>query len=135
MGAAGAVVLGGDDGEELGGEEGVTGEQEVLSGDWTVPGLARLGLGEGGGVLGPLTGVATTSAPASAVTASAAWSGNSLSLSLDPQILKVSRQLFKSRMTFALKVKLAPTNPSRTVWTLVLICPMALILCPPIVNL
>ena len=42
VGAAGAVVRGDDD-EDLGGETGDTAKQEVLSGDWTVPGLARLG--------------------------------------------------------------------------------------------
>ena len=53
-------MRGGDD-VELGGETGDTDKQEVLSGDWTVPGLARLGFGVGGGDLEPLTGVATAS--------------------------------------------------------------------------
>ena len=87
--------VGGDDGEALGGEQGGTGKHEVLSGDWTVPGLARLGLGEAGGDLGPLTGVATAAAPGSAVTAvtSTALSGDSLADIFGPQILKVSKCL------------------------------------------
>ena len=93
VGAAGAGV-GGDEGDGLGGVEGDTGKQEVLSGDWTVPGLTRLGFGEGGGDLEPLTGVATTSAAVfgpAVMAASAASFGNSLAARLDPQTLKVSR--------------------------------------------
>ena len=106
----------GGDVDDLGGVTVDTRKHEVLSGDWAVPGLARLGLGEGGGDLEPRTGVATTSAaPGPAVimaSATAAWSGNSLVASLDPQTLKVSRQSYRSKMTVAVYLKLAPTNPS-----------------------
>ena len=60
-GAAGAEV-GGDDVVGLGGVTGGTGKHKVLSGDWAIVGLARLGLGEDCGDLGPRTGVATASA-------------------------------------------------------------------------
>ena len=93
-GAAGSVV-GGEGVVGLGGETGDTAKQRGLSGDWAVPGLARLGLGDGGGDLEPLTGVATAAAPCPAVmaAATAAWSGDSLAASLGPQTLKVSRCL------------------------------------------
>ena len=88
-GAAGAVVGNGDV-EALGGETGETRKQEVLSGDWAAPGLARLGNGEAGGDLEPLTGVATSASP---VTAAAAVSGDSLVANLGPHTLQVSRFL------------------------------------------
>ena len=121
----------------MGGVEGDTSKQEVLSGDWTVPGLARLGNGVVGGDLEPLTGVATASAAGPAVTAAAVVSsfGNSLAAKLGPQTLKVSRQLFRSKITRALSWKVAPTNPPTTVWMLALIWPKLLILWPPKENL
>ena len=101
QGAAGTEA-GECDADDLGGVLGDGGEHEVLSVGWSVPGLARLGLGEGGGDQEARTGVATAAASCPAVTAVTASPGNRWAAILDPHTLKVSRFLDKSRITSAL---------------------------------
>lgn len=95
-----------------------TGKQAVLSGDWAVPGLSHLGGGVAGGILEPLTGVATALAAGPAVTdAPVVYSlCNSLTARLGPQTLKVSIQLLRSKITRAFSWNVAQTNPPTTVW-------------------
>ena len=116
LGAAGTEARG-IEVDDLGGVTGGINEHEVLSGDWAEAGLARLALGEGGGDLGPRTGVATAASSCPAVTAAVAWSGNSLSAILGPHTLKVSRFLDRSRTTSALNCTQPLVNPSLIVWT------------------